>query len=122
MAGNKINEIKELERSLGLIFKTFLLSNSESQANDTGSTLPGLIAIPLLKNFVLDLKSQTCVQQSSFEQLPNNNVWGKLRTFFRQKFLPQLCSEQEILAKSFLSAVKNLTAPQNMQFAATLQN
>ena len=55
--------------------------------------------------------SQTCVQQSSTEQLPNNNVWGKLQAFFRQKFLPKLCSEQEILAKSFLSAVKNLTAP-----------
>ena len=55
--------------------------------------------------------SQTCVQQSSTEQLPNYNVWGKLQAFFGQKFLPKLCSEQEILAKSFLSAVKNLTAP-----------
>ena len=43
MVGNKINEIKELERSLGLILKTFLLSNSESQANDTVYNLPGLI-------------------------------------------------------------------------------
>ena len=47
MVCNKINEIKELERSLGLILKTFLPSNSEWYS---------LIATAQLKNFVLDLK------------------------------------------------------------------